>query len=209
MLIDKINIDDIYAFIESGNPNDAPPEIVMYLELLTRVHGMIMRIDVYGSRQKVIKHLIITEKLTHYKASQVYNEAIEYFYTDKDVSKKAWGNFYANIIDQEINFVRQIKKDSADSKRVVEMVKVAAEMRGVFEAEKEELPDEIFQRPFIVYSTKAEEVGLPKMDRNRLKEFIDKKIPDLNEKEKQRIYQEADIIPFEIFPNEQKDPRKS
>lgn len=213
MLINEVTLDDIYDFIETGNPDNAPEHIVEYLELLTRVDGMIRRIDKFGSKNAVVKHIVLVEKLfgqklSYYKASKIYSEAIEYFFSDAEVSKKAWGNFYANIIDQEINFARQIKKDGQDSKRIVDMAKVAAEIRGVFEEDKEELPDELFRKQFVVYSTKAEELGLPKVDRNRLKEIIDTKIPDLSEKEKLRIYQEADIVQFEVFPDVEKDPRK-
>ena len=213
MLINEVTLDDIYDFIQTGNPDNAPEHIVEYLELLTRVDGMIRRIDKFGSKNAVVKHIVLVEKLfgqklSYYKASKIYNEAIEYFFSDAEVLKKAWGNFYANIIDQEINFARQIKKDGQDSKRIVDMAKVAAEIRGVFEEDKEELPDELFRKPFVVYSTKAEELGLPKVDRNRLKEMIDSKIPDLSEKEKLRIYQEADIVQFEVFPDVEKDPRK-
>lgn len=214
MLINEVTLDDIYDFIESGNPDNAPEHIVEYLELLTRVDGMIRRIAKFGSKNAVVKHIVLVEKLfgqklSYYKASKIYNEAIEYFFNDADVSKKAWRNFYANIMDQEITFSRQIKKDTQDSKRIVDMAKSAAELRGVYEEDKEELPDELFRSPFVVYSTKADELGLPKVDRNRLKEMIDKKIPELSEKEKLRIYQEADIVPFEVFPNVEKDPRKN
>lgn len=214
MLINEVTLDDIYDFIESGNPDNAPEHIVEYLELLTRVDGMIRRIAKFGSKNAVVKHIVLVEKLfgqklSYYKASKIYNEAIEYFFNDADVSKKAWRNFYANIMDQEITFSRQIKKDTQDSKRIVDMAKSAAELRGVYEEDKEDLPDELFRSPFVVYSTKPEELGLPKVDRNRLKEMIDKKIPELSEKEKLRIYQEADIVPFEVFPNVEKDPRKN
>lgn len=214
MLINEVNLNDIYDFIESGNPDNAPEHIVEYLELLTRVDGMIRRIDKYGSKNAVVKHIVLVEKLfgqklSYYKASKIYSEAIEYFFNDAEVSKQAWRNFYANIMDQEINFSRQVKKDTQDSKRIVDMAKSAAELRGALDEDKDELPDEIFRSPFVVYSTKPEELGLPKVDRNRLKELIDQKIPDLSEKEKLRIYQEADIVPFEAFPNVEKDPRKN
>lgn len=209
MLIDNVTLDDIYRFMETGNPDNAPIEIVAYLEVLTRVHGMILRIDKFGSREAVIKHLTVGEKISRLKASQLYSEAIEYFYVDKEVSKKAWANFYASIIDQEINFIRQTKKDSSDSKRVAELAKIAAEMRGVYNEDKEELPPEIFQKQNVIYTTNIADLGLPKVDRNRIKEMIDTKFGQLTEKERQRLYQEADIIPFKALPNEQEDPRKS
>ena len=100
MLIDNIGLDDLKEFLETGNPDNAPEAIVQYIELLTRIHGMTLRIDKFGSKEAILKHLIAFEGLSRYKASLVYNETLEYFYTDKEVSKKAWRNFYASIMDQ-------------------------------------------------------------------------------------------------------------
>ena len=208
-LIDTVNLDSIYAFMQSGNPKDAPEEIVDYLVMLTRIDGMIRRIDLYGSKRIVINHLIMVENLSEYKAKQMYEEAMEYFYNDKKISIDSWANFYADIMDQEISFMRQIKKDTADSKRIVDSVKAVYELRGGNKEVKDELPEELFVPRFVVYTTDAEALGLPKTDRKRIKDFIDNKVPDLTEKERQRLYQEADITPFIALPNEQTNPRKA
>lgn len=208
MLIDKIELADIYEFMETGNPDNAPEEIVAYLELLNKVYGMTLRIDKFGSKEAVIRHLMVAEKLSRYKSASLYNEAIEYFYSDKDVSKKAWRNFYASIMDKEINFAIRTQRDGSDAKRIVDMAKTAAEMRGAFDEEIEELPEELFRAPIIVYSCDAEMLGMPKVDRNRLSAQIDA-YPELSEKEKIQIKREAQILPIKIFPNEQEDARKS
>lgn len=208
MLIDNVGLDDLKEFLETGNPDNAPEAIVQYIELLTRIHGMTQRIDKWGSKEAVLKHLIAFEGLSRHKASIIYNEAIEYFNTDKEVSKKAWRNFYANIIDQEMNFSRRIQKDTADAKRIVEMAEKAANMRGAFDEEIEELPEELFRTPFIVYACDTKLLGLPTVDRNRLSAQIDA-YPELSEKEKIQIKREAQILPINIFPNEQEDARKS
>ncbi len=208
MLIDNIGLDDLKEFLETGNPDNAPEAIVQYIELLTRIHGMTLRIDKFGSKEAILKHLIAFEGLSRYKASLVYNETLEYFYTDKEVSKKAWRNFYASIMDQEINFARRVKKDGTDSKRIVEMAEKAANMRGAFDEEIEELPEELFRTPFIVYTCDSQLLGLPTVDRNRLSAQIDA-YPELSEKEKIQIKREAQILPINIFPNEQENPRKS
>lgn len=208
MLINNVGLDDLKEFLETGNPDNAPEAIHAYVEMLGKIYGMTLRIDKWGSKEAVLKHLVAFEGLSRYKASQLYNETLEYFYTDAAVSKKAWRNFYANIIDQEINFARRIKKDTADSKRIVDMVDKAANMRGAFDEEVEEIPDELFRTPFIVYTCDAEMLGMPKVDRNKLSAQIDL-YPDISEKEKIQIKREAQILPIKIFPNEQEDPRKS
>lgn len=208
MLIDNVGLDDLKEFLETGNPDNAPEGIVQYVEMLGKIYSMTLRIDKFGSKEAVLKHLIAFERLSRHKASQLYNEALEYFYTDKEVSKKAWRNFYANIIDQEINFSRRIKKDTTDSKRIVDMAEKAANMRGSFDEEIEVLPEELFRTPFIVYTCDSEMLGLPTVDRNRLSAQIDA-YPELSEKQKTQIKREAQILPINIFPNEQEDARKS
>ncbi len=208
MLINDVGLDDLKEFMETGNPDNAPEAIVQYVELLTRVHGMTLRIDKFGSKEAVLKHLVLFEGLSRYKAGIIYSEAMEYFYSDKEVSKKAWRNFYASIMDQEINFARRVQKDGADAKRIVEMAEKAANMRGAFDEEIEELPAELFRAPFVVYTCDAEMLGLPKVDRNRLNDQIDK-YPDITEKERQRIKQEA-LIPeykLKMFPDESEKVR--
>ena len=95
MLINKVELSDIYEFMETGNPDNAPESIVEYLEILNKVYGMTLRIDRFGSKEMVIKHLMVAEKIagekiSRYKAAQLYNEAIEYFYNYKKVSKTAF-----------------------------------------------------------------------------------------------------------------------
>jgi len=82
--------------------------------------------------------------------------------------------------------------------------------REVNVEDKEDLPAELFQPPYVVYTWDTEALEMPKVNRQKLAEMIDK-YPEITEKEKNRIKQEALIPGFKlkIFPNEQEDPRKS
>lgn len=198
--------------METGNPTNAPDHIVAYLDLLDMVRGMFLRMDKWGSKEAIIKHLMISSshKLSRYKANQVCDEAQEYFYRDSQISKSAWRNIYADKIDKMINFAMLIAKDVNDAQKVVKMCLDAGVLREVNTPDKEELPAEIFQPPYVVYTWDAEALEMPKVNRQKLAEMIEA-YPELTEKEKIRIKQEA-LIPgykLKIFPNEQEDPRKS
>jgi hypothetical protein len=210
MTIDQINIKDIYDFMETGNPANAPSHIVEYLELLDKVRGMFLRIDKFGSRDMIIKHLMTAEKLSRYKAAQVCDEAREYFYSETRISKQAWKNIYADKMEQMINFAMQTVENVGDAQKVVKMLMDVAVIRGINEPDIEEIPAEVFQAPFVVYSCDAEFLGLPKVNRHKLSEMIDS-FPELTEKEKIQIKREALIpeFPLKLFPNEQEDARKS
>ena len=38
--LEDISLEDIYDFIENGNPTDADPAVVEYLELMDKIRGM-------------------------------------------------------------------------------------------------------------------------------------------------------------------------
>lgn len=206
--LDKVSLDDIYEFMESGSMDKAPVEIRDYVLLLDKVRAMHLRIDQYGSPEPIIRHLMTVEGLSRYKANKIYQEALEYFYCDNIVSKAAWSNIYAGKMDQLINFAMLTMKDVGDAAKIGKIILDAWKMRGGDQPDIEDVDDSIYKAPIKIYTADAHALGMPRADRNKLKELIDK-VPDLTEKEKQRIYQEADIIDFKMFPNEQEDPRKS
>lgn len=212
MTIDQINIHDIYEFMETGNPKNAPEHILDYLELLDMVRGMYLRIDQFGSKEAIIKHLMIApkHKLSRYKAAQVCDEAQEYFYRDSTISKDAWRNIYAEKMEKMINFAMLKVNDVSDAQKVIKMLLDASVLRGVNDPDKEELPAEVFQPPFVVYTWDTDALDMPKVNRQVLADMIDK-FPELTEKEKVRIKQESLIPGFKlkIFPDEQENPRKS
>jgi len=209
MKIDDVDINDVYEFMERGSMSQAPERIVQYLDLLDKVRGMHMRIDQFSSSEAIIKHLMMVDKLPRMKAKKVYEDAMEYFYCDTHISKAAFKNIYADKLDKLINFGMLTMKDNSDAQKVGKLILDVVAVRGLHEADKEELPEELFKQPIKVYTANAESLGLPAANRVRLRELIDK-LPELTEKERIRIKQEADIDgSFKVFPDEQEDPRKS
>lgn len=208
MSIDDLTLSDIYEFLETGDINNAPPEFVEYIQVLDEIRGMTLRIDVFGSKEAIIKHLIAFKGYSRYKANKLYEESIEYFYADSKISKAAWRNLIAQRMLQNINFAEQIKESVVDAEKIQNMY---LKLRRVLELDKEdkdELPEELFSRPVKIYTVDTEMLGLPKVNRHQLAEMIDS-FPELTEKEKLRIKQEALVMPLKAFPDEQEDPRKS
>ncbi len=209
MTINEISLEHIYDFMEKGNLNNAPEEIVLYLELLDKIRGMFLRIDVFGSKESIVKHLMLVDKISRYKAMQLCDEAQQYFYSDSKISKQAWRTIYAEKAEKMINFAMQTVKNPTDAAKVVKMLLDVAELRGINLPEQEELPAELFQPPWVIYSADAEFLGLEtKANRHRLAEMIDA-FPELTEKQRVQIKREAQILPIKVFPNEQEDGRKS
>lgn len=208
MTINDLDLQDIYNFMENGSVDNAPPEIVAYLSLLDKVRGMLLRIDRYANDEMVIKDLMVTERLSRYRAKKIIGEAREYFYCDNVVSKSAWRNIYAEMMHKVISFSMLTMKDLGDAEKVTKMIERVAKIRQLDLVDVPDIPDEAFQKQLVVYTTDAAALGMTTVDRNRLKELIDDKFPTMTEKERERIYQEADITPFKAFPNDQENPRK-
>lgn len=208
-IIESLNLDDVISFCQNGNPNNAPEGSAEYLELLDKTRGMIVRFDKYPNDNVIVKSLMITDKLSQAKAKKIIEEAREFFWRDSSVSKDAWRNILVEKMMQVIHLAMLSVKDVSDADRVTKMIQRQAYLLQLDKVEDKELPAELFQPQWVVYTTDAEELGLPKVDRNRIKEFIDKRVPELTEKEKNRLYQEADIIPFKALPNDEENPRKN
>lgn len=206
---EDIDISHIYDFMENGNMDNAPEEIRDYVLLMDKVRGMYLRIDKFGNSEAIIKHLITAENLTRRKAKQFFEETLEYFYCDSHVSKQAWKNIYADKMDKMINFAMLMVKDINDASKVTKMIMEQRVMRDLDKEDKEELPEELFNQPVKLYMANAAELGLPAANRTELKKFVED-LPELTEKEKVRLKQEADIDnSFKLFPDEQEDPRRS
>lgn len=205
--IDAIDIQDIYSFMETGSVDDAPEEIVRYLTLLARVHGMHLRIRHYGTKQHILKDLVLTEEISQYKAEQVYSDMLEYFYRDIQISKQIWRNIYAEKLDNIITAATLMAKDENGLEKVSRMVERAAKMRQLDLVDPPEIPKEAFAKPIKVYAMDAEFLGMEKINRLALSKQIDE-LPEFSDNEKSLLKQDAAVKQINLFDNEQEELRK-
>ena len=208
MNINNITLDQLYEFLDRGSMSNAPAGMAEYVNMLEKVRGMLIRFDIYGNDEGVIRHLIKFDNLTPYKARQICAEAREYFYVDTTVSKTAWKNILAEKMTNATNMAVDMIKDVSDAKKVVDMFKEIGAMLEVHTEEKEVQPENFFTETIPLMTLDANVFEFGKANRVGLEEFIDS-FPDLTEKEKIRIKSEALILPLKIFPDEQEDPRKT
>jgi hypothetical protein len=66
--------------LETSNPKNAPKHILDYLNI-DMVRGMYLRIDQFGSKEAIIKHLMVAPKYTYLtlQRSSKVMKAQEYF----------------------------------------------------------------------------------------------------------------------------------
>ena len=204
--LQDISLDEIYDFIEVGSRETAPEGMVDYLSQMDKVRGMYLRIDKYASKDAILNHLKKGDGLSHYLANKLYNQTMEYFYCDTDISKSAWRNIYAEKMEKVINFAIAKMVDTADASKVAKMILDIGKLRGLDQADKEDFPLEIFAKPFKLYTTNPEDVGMIKADRRQIAEFVDG-LGELTELQKDIIKREAGVLPFKLFLEKEEDPR--
>lgn len=204
--LQDISLDEIYDFIETGDRDKADPSVIEYLEYMDKVRAMCLRIDKYGSKDAVVNHLVKVDNLSRYLANKLYNQTLEYFYCETDISKAAWRNIYAEKMEKVVNFAIAKMKDTSDAAKVVKMIFEMGKLRRLDQEDKEEFPMELFAKPFKLYTIDPEAVGIPKADRREIAQFIDS-LTELNELQKESIKREAGELPFKLFLDKEEDPR--
>lgn len=211
---EDITLEDIYDFIDCKyGPNDIVPEhkkpILQHIELLDKIRAMHLRIDKYGSEEHIVQHLIKAEGLSRYLAKKFYNQALEFFYCDNEVSKSAWRNIIADKMERGINAAIMAAKDTKDFVAATKLWIEVAKIRELDKADPPQLNPDAAGKMFAIYSYDPKQLGLDSIqDSEKVRQFIDS-LEDITEKEKQLAYQEAMLEPLKLFPSKHEDVRKS
>jgi len=206
-LIKGVHINDIYDFVDNGDPGDTPPEIALYFVLMEKVRQLHSRVLDFGTKTSIINHLVKVEGLTRHIAEKVYYDALEYYNASNRLSKQAQRNVYADKIDRQIAIFEPFVKEIKDSKELVAMIEKAAKIRQLDKEEVDVIPEEWLKKTWNLYTTDALEAGLEPINSNELARIIDS-LPDITNKERKQIAMEAAQMTIEVFPNDEKNPRK-
>jgi len=167
--IDDIDIQDIYIFMESGDVSketrEASPEIVYYLQMLDKIHGMHQRILQYGNKEAILKHLILVDGFSRYKAEKLHSEMLEYFYKSERVriDKDVYRNIYAERMENLATAATIISVNPEDMDRASRMYERAGKMRQLDLVDPPSFPKELLQKPIKVYAMDAEFLGEKKL----------------------------------------------
>lgn len=206
-LIKGITLNDIYDFVDNGDPDDTPEGIALYFVLMDKVRSLDLRAADFGTKESILKHLIKAEGLTRHIAEKVYYDGLEYYYASTQLSKQAQRNVYAAKIDRQIAIVEPYVTDVKEAKMVVDMIEKAAKIRQLDKEEQEIIPEEWLKKTWNLYTTDALKAGLEPINRIELAKQIES-YPEITNKEIALLKREALIDDLIIFPNEQENPRK-
>lgn len=205
------NLDDLYEWIENGKSAVVDESFMRYVELLDKVRSMMLRKDIYGNKETIIRHLITFEpelQNNKHRAAQIYSESIEYFYTQDTISKKAWRNLYADDLDKAYDLAIALAETSSDVDKATKIKERAAKIRALDQVDPPEIPKNLFSRPNKVYSMDMDLWEIGSEDRNDAVAWVEENGKKLSLKQIDRIKQEIGATKIKIFQDETEDPRK-
>lgn len=194
---DNLDLNQIQKIYTTGSLADLTAAEQVYYSLMEKVRGLRARMKINGrlvTKAGIIRNLKEADGLTDYQARRVYADAVNFFYDNEEVRPKAWANLYAEKCENFGNMLFSMGKP----KEALRYIKMAAELRGCFKDQENEIPRELLdQTPTVIYSTSAKDLGSPDTDRKRVEEFIDS-IPEIPVIVKENVKEDARINGFNL-----------
>jgi hypothetical protein len=191
--IDKKLLRKLEDYIQGGSVNDLKNEEKIYLEALTLFNSMSRK---YGRRNTVKFFTREPFNLQYRRASEMYDEAVTLFYTDRNIEKKALRNMYADRMDEAALIVRDNAESSKDWDVYGSLTEKAYKMRGLDKEDPKKMDKEVYLKPLRHYSLDSKVVGLPEINRQELASQIE--ALEIPEREKSRLRMEANMEQIKI-----------
>lgn len=189
-----ISLQSLNAILSTGSVDSLSPQEREYFSLMEMVRGLRSRMMLPGGDRVVTKAGIIkllkgNYGLTDWMARRLYDDTINFFYAEDNVSPRAWSNLYADKLDK----MADLAFSQGKFKEGRALMADAAKLRGCFDEQGAEIPDELLnQRSTVIYTADALALGAPKADRTELEAFIDS-IPDVAQVTRDRVKEDAGI----------------
>ncbi|WP_416440480.1 hypothetical protein ACH3O9_11350 [Leeuwenhoekiella sp. A16] len=194
----EVTLGTLQKWVATRETQNMPAELIIYMEMIERCYQW--------HQSMALEPEIIDNLLTHYddkfngnrnRAKQIYADAINHFYLDNDITQEAWANVYADRLDKAAILIIRTAESAQDIAKAKDLWKEAATLRGAYAEKKEQLPKEVYEQRYYLYTNKITDLGLPEQSRPEIKAII-RGLP-LPAEEMLRLEQEADLLPKTIL----------
>ena len=196
---DELNLYQLNQVLKTGSLENLPETYQEYYSVLDKVRG----IRAKGSYNKklisksgIIKLIMNDYKVSDYMARRIFEDSINFFYTQENVKPEAFANLYADQLEEAALLAR----NTGDFLAFDKLINSAAKLRKCFDKKAPEIPQEFYQKQVIIYTTKAEEVGITPVDMKELERVLDA-IPEIPAMKLQRVKADAGINKYNILRN--------
>lgn len=195
---EDVSLDRIEKVLSTGTLDALPEAERRYYDLMEMVRGLRARVkinDKLVTKAGIIRLLKSQPYgLTDYMARRVYTDAINFFWAQDEVRPRAFSNLYAERLENWANLLFVQGKP----REALRYIKLAAELRGCFDEQAPEIPDELLnQQPTIIYTTDRRDLGLPATNRRQVEKLIDA-IPEIPELVRDSLKEDANISKFQL-----------
>lgn len=195
---EDVSLDRIEKVLSTGTLDALPEAERRYYDLMEMVRGLRARVkinDKLVTKAGIIRLLKSQPYgLTDYMARRVYTDAINFFWAQDEVRPRAFSNLYAERLENWANLLFIQGK----AREALRYIKLAAELRGCFDEQAPEIPDELLnQQPTIIYTTDRRDLGLPATNRRQVEKLIDA-IPEIPELVRDSLKEDANISKFQL-----------
>lgn len=206
---EKIDPTSLNRILSTGDLECLTPEEREYFSFMEMVRGLRARMLLPDGRKIVTKAGIIKLLKNNYgfsdwMARRIYDDAINFFYSESTVTPRAWANLYAEKLEK----MADLAFTGGKFKEGRALMNDAAKLRGCFYEATPEIPEELLQpRTVIIYTSNAAALGAPSADRRELEAFIDE-IPEIPQLTCQRVKEDAGILPKNLLKRMAEDVKE-
>jgi hypothetical protein len=193
----KLKLEQLQLVLKTGSLDSVPIEYREYYDLMDFVRGLASKNTYNGAlapKSKIIRLIKQTKDLSDYQARILYNDAINFFYCDTAIKKESFANLYAERLEDAA--LLAIKTGQLDVYK--DLIKEAAKLRGCYDKKTPTIPEELYRKQFVVYTTDVTDLGGVPTDTKELEKQIDK-LPDVPVMVKDRLKMEGGITKFDLF----------
>jgi len=169
-------VDKLRELIEKGKEKGISDEDLIYYEQMDMVRCLYNK---YNSKSFIVNALLISYKwMNRRRATEIFSNALNFFYLDNDVKVEAWANIYAEKYEVAANICFAMN----DFENYDKYLDKAAKYRGVGKDKPMTLPEGFYDRRPILYSIDPTQFKIKRIDRRKVAEYI-ASLPDLTEED--------------------------
>lgn len=178
----------VMDYIDSGSSGALSTKEEIYIDLLNLIYSLSKQHD----RRNVIRFLTKAPfKMSYARAVDAYDEAVNLFYSNRNVSREALRQKYAADLDSWAYMIAKEAKSAADYAVAGDLKTKAAKILRLDQPDQEQLPMSQYIKPFRLHSLNPSDVGFEPVNRNDLLPLIEKFVGP--EAVKRRLRMEAGI----------------
>lgn len=194
--------DELQDYIQGGSKEELSATEQEYLDVLYLLNSLRRK---YGKENAIAFVQKPPLNIKYRRARLMYDEAINLFYADDGIDKKALRNLFYEEFNSAAQVVLLTAKDSRDMEVYGDLKMKAYKAKELDVAEPPKVPEELYKKPNKIYTLEPKHIKLERANRDLLAARIDNM--EISNSEKTRLRMEAEIedIDFlELFDEQEK-----